>query len=166
MKKFLSLALVFVLVLVTLTSCDFLNKLLNKGEETTTTPEETTPPAPTYDVDAAATYLDNLYKEGFKNSPKTTVDFDVVSQIIIDGLTYTVEWTVDTDKVTVGEAKDGKDMDDRIGYIHDALKRLEHYFGLDEVEHSETLQKDAVKDGEKKQEDFNKKDGSKDKGDK
>lgn len=65
-----------------------------------------------------------------------------------------------------GETKDGKDMDDRIGYIHDALKRLEHYFGLDEVEHSETLQKDAVKDGEKKQEEFDKKDESKDKGDK
>ena len=61
----------------------------------------------------------------------------------------------DADK---GEEKDTKDMDDRIGYIHDALHRLEHYFGLDEVEHSETLQKDAVKDGEKKQEDFNKKD--------
>ncbi|MBO7691191.1 MAG: hypothetical protein J6T10_00975 [Methanobrevibacter sp.] len=63
-----------------------------------------------------------------------------------------------------GDEKDTKDMDDRIGYIHDALHRLEHYFGLDEVEHSETLQKDAVKDGEKKQEDFNKKD--EDKGDK
>ena len=64
----------------------------------------------------------------------------------------------DADK---GDEKDTKDMDDRIGYIHDALHRLEHYFGLDEVEHSETLQKDAVKDGEKKQEDFDKKDEKK-----
>lgn len=70
------------------------------------------------------------------------------------------EAAADADK---GDEKDTKDMDDRIGYIHDALKRLEHYFGTDEVEHSETLQKDAVKDGEKKQEEFNKKD---EKGDK
>lgn len=57
-----------------------------------------------------------------------------------------------------GETKNGKDMDDRIGYIHDALKRLEHYFGTDEVKDSSKLQKDTVKDGEKKQEEFNKKD--------
>lgn len=68
------------------------------------------------------------------------------------------EAAADADK---GEQKDTKDMDDKIGYIHDALHRLEHYFGLDEVEHSETLQKDAVKDGEKKQEEFNKKDEKK-----
>ena len=60
-----------------------------------------------------------------------------------------------------GETKDGKDMDDRVGYIHDALKRLEHYFGTDEVEDSSKLQKDAVKEGEKKQEDFDKKDEKK-----
>ena len=68
------------------------------------------------------------------------------------------EAATDADK---GEEKNTKNMDDRIGYIHDALKRLEHYFGLDEVEHSETLQKDAVKDGEKKQEEFDKKDEKK-----
>ena len=70
------------------------------------------------------------------------------------------EAATDADK---GEEKNTKDMDDRIGYIHDALKRLEHYFGTDEVENSETLQKDAVKDGEKKQEELNKKDEQGDK---
>lgn len=68
------------------------------------------------------------------------------------------EAATDADK---HDEKDTKDMDDRIGYIHDALHRLEHYFGLDEVEHSEVLQKDAVKDGEKKQEEFNKDDEKK-----
>ncbi len=111
MKKFLSLALVFVLVLVTLTSCDFLNNLLNKEEETT-------PPAPTYDIDAAAAFFDNLYKEDYSPKrneetgetefPVVQADLTVVAQIVIEGLTYTVEWAVDSDKVTVGEAKDGK----------------------------------------------------------
>lgn len=64
-----------------------------------------------------------------------------------------------------GETTDGKDMDDRIGYIHDALKRLEAYFGTDKVEDSETLQKDAVKDGTKEQEEM-KKDDNKEKGEK
>ena len=57
-----------------------------------------------------------------------------------------------------GETTDGKDMDDRIGYIHDALKRLEAYFGTDKVEDSETLQKDAVKEGTKEQEEMKKDD--------
>ena len=64
-----------------------------------------------------------------------------------------------------GETTDGKDMDDRIGYIHDALKRLEAYFGTDKVEDDKSLQKEAVKDGTKEQEEM-KKDDNKDKGDK
>ena len=107
MKKILSLALVFILVLTTLASCNF-NK---KDEETTTTaaPDTNqTPAEKTYDIDSAVVYLESLYKDAFKANPKTAIDYEVVSQVMIGGLTYTVAWSVNTDKVTVGEAKDGK----------------------------------------------------------
>ena len=105
MKKFLSLALVLILVLATLASCNF----GKKSEETTTqAPEKEETPTPTYDIDKAAIYLENLYKDGFKDNPKTAVDYDVVAQVMINDLIYKVTWTVDTDKVTVGEAKDSK----------------------------------------------------------
>ena len=103
MKKFLSLALVLILVLATLASCNF----GKKSEETTTqAPQKEETPA--YDINSAVVYLENLYKDGFKANPKTAVDYDMVAQVMIKGLTYKVTWTVDTDKVTVGEAKDGK----------------------------------------------------------
>ncbi len=85
MKKILSLALVLVLVLTTLTSCDFLMNFLQQEDS--------------YDIAGAAEYLDGLYKEDLN---KTPVDFQVVAQVIVNGVTYTIEWTVDTDKVTVG----------------------------------------------------------------
>ena len=63
-----------------------------------------------------------------------------------------------------GETKDGKDMDDRIGYEHDMLQDherrirfLEEKYGKD----SKVVQdeeKKALKEGEKKQEDKDKKD--------
>ena len=114
MKKFLSIALVAILVLVTLVSCNFL-----PGAEDTTTkaPEETTTPAPQYDIDAAAAFFDNLYKEDYSAKkdeesgelvyPVVQADFTVVAQVVIETLSYSVEWTVDTDKVTVGKAEGG-----------------------------------------------------------
>lgn len=59
----------------------------------------------------------------------------------------------DVDK---GEEKDTKNMDDRIGYIHDAIKRIEAKLGTDKLNESE--QKEAIEEGEKKQEDYDKED--------
>ena len=56
MKKFLSLALVLVLVLTMLTSCDFFNKIFNKEAEDT--PAAPAAPAPTPDIDKAAAAFD------------------------------------------------------------------------------------------------------------
>lgn len=55
-----------------------------------------------------------------------------------------------------GEEKDTKDMDDRIGYIHDALKRIEDYLGTNKLTKKEQME--AKKEGEKKEEEYNKED--------
>ena len=66
-----------------------------------------------------------------------------------------------------GEVKDGKDMDDKIGYEHDMLsdherriRLLEEKFGKDSTE-VKTAEKEAVKEGEKEQKDMNKDDEKK-----
>ena len=71
-----------------------------------------------------------------------------------------------------GETKDGKDMDDRIGYEHDMLqdherriRLLEEKYGKDSKVVKDEEKKD-LKEGEKKQEDYDKKDEKKEGGDK
>ncbi len=96
MKKLLALLLAALLACSMLVACDF----GSIKEENTT--EETT--AITYDLDSAATYVESLYKEDLS---VTSADFDVVSQVMIAGVTYQIDWSVDTDKVTVGEAANG-----------------------------------------------------------
>ena len=90
MKKFLALLLVALLTCSMFVACDFGNQ-----------EEETTTNAPaTYDLDGAVAYLEGLYTEDLSI---TAVDFSVVSQVIIGGVTYQIDWTVDSDKVTVSE---------------------------------------------------------------
>lgn len=60
---------------------------------------------------------------------------------------------------TKGNEKDTKDMDDRIGYIHDAVKRIEDYLGTNKLNKKE--QEEAKEEGEKEQRDFEKKDEKK-----
>jgi hypothetical protein len=57
-----------------------------------------------YDLDGAVAYVEGLYKEDLS---VTAVDYTVASQVIVAGVTYQVEWSVDTDKVTVGKAENG-----------------------------------------------------------
>ena len=83
MKKFLSLLLVALLVCSMFAAC---------GGETT--------PEVTYDLEGAAAYVEGLYKDELS---VTAVDFTVVSQVMIGGVTYQIDWAVDSDKVTVAE---------------------------------------------------------------
>ena len=93
MKKLITLLLVLVLACTLFVACN-----------TNQTPEETTGTPVNYDVAGAAAYVDALYREELKI---TAVDYTVVSQVIVAGVTYTVDWAVDTDKVTVGTPADG-----------------------------------------------------------
>ena len=89
MKKIITLVLAALLVCTMLVAC---------GQKT---PDE---PAVTYDLEGAVAYVEGLYKEDLS---VTAVDYDVVSQVIIGGVTYQIDWSVDTDKVTVGTPANG-----------------------------------------------------------
>ena len=101
MKKLLALMLAIVLVFSAFAACD------------TKTPGGTDKDnAVVYDLDSATAYVEALYKEDLAT---TAVDFTVVPQVMVGGVTYQVSWSVDTDKVTVTVA-DGKvtvDVDEK-----------------------------------------------------
>ena len=80
MKKFLAIILMLVLCLSVFAGC--------KGED----------PAAA-DLEAAGTYLFNLYKDDAEITPS---DFDVAGKVKVDSTTFDVEWTVDvTEGVTI-----------------------------------------------------------------
>ena len=84
MKKFLALLLVALLACSMFVAC---------GETEVV-----------YDLVGAADYVDGLYRDELS---VTAVDFSVVSQVIVAGVTYQIDWSVDSDKVTVGEPANG-----------------------------------------------------------
>ena len=71
-------------------------------QESESTPEESdsTPPASQYDVEAAAEFLDAMYKN---ENPVTAADYELFGQVMVGLDKYTVAWTVDSDKVTAVE---------------------------------------------------------------
>ena len=99
MKKIIALMLVLLLVCCAFAACGDKDTDTNKDD-----PKDTSNDAVVYDLEGAAAYLEGLYKEDLS---VTAVDFDVVAQVIIGGVTYEIDWTVDSDKVTVGEAANG-----------------------------------------------------------
>ena len=95
MKKLLLLLLVTVLCLTALIACDKDNGDNNNNDDT---------PAIEWDVEAAKDFVKSFYE----NDPVVTAsDYEVIPQTIIGNATYTITWTVDTDKVTV-DTVDGK----------------------------------------------------------
>ena len=91
MKKLLVVLLTLALCVTTLASCDFLGNLFGEKE-----------PEVVYDVDAAANYVYNLYK----NKSVTAADFEVTAVAAIAGVKHTVEWSVNTDKVKIEKKND------------------------------------------------------------
>ena len=94
MKKLLVVLLSLILCVTMLSSCNFLKNFAEiRGEQN----KEETPAE--YNVDAAAEYIYNLYK----NKSTTATDFEVTAKVSIAGVMHDVEWSVDTDKVTVAK---------------------------------------------------------------
>ena len=93
MRKIIALVLAALLACAMFAAC---GKTEQPAEETTT--------AATYDLEGAVAYVEGLYKEDLSI---TAVDFDVVSQVMIGGVAYQIDWSVDTDKVTVGTPANG-----------------------------------------------------------
>ena len=91
MKKLLVVLLTLALCVTSLASCDFLGNLFGEKE-----------PEVVYDVNAAADYVYNLYK----NKSTTAADFEVTAIATVAGVKHTVEWSVNTDKVTIEKKND------------------------------------------------------------
>ena len=72
------------------------------GTQAPETEPETTPATPDveYDLEAAAEYVNSLYK---KSEVITAADYQVVGQVMIAGVKYMVTWTSDNDKVKLVE---------------------------------------------------------------
>ena len=98
MKKFISFALALVLCLGLFAGCNQEPADPSTGASTvpTTLPAENP-------LDNAVEYLYTMYKPASKNEPtKLTTDKEVLAVVVIDGVKYSVEWTVE---VTSGPAE-------------------------------------------------------------
>jgi len=138
MKRLIALCLAMLLCLAVFASCTQSNdkdkdKDDDKGTTTTTgtqgtTNETTSEESETqetetsgddieYDAQAAADYLDSLYKKG---ETVTASDYEVVAQVMIAGIKYTVTWSVDNElvKVTQGETSWTVDVDEKADEDH------------------------------------------------
>jgi DNA/RNA endonuclease YhcR with UshA esterase domain len=110
-KKLLSLLLVAAMSIACLAGCG------KDNEEPAATPApaatQTPTAAPAVDtagVNAAKDYLNNMYASKDGSATATASDYTVVGVVKIDGVTYTVDWSVDVKSgVTVG-AMDSKKM--------------------------------------------------------
>ena len=91
MKKVLTLLLILVMSLAMLTSCF--------GEEWNNRNQGGTADAA---LTAAADFLYNVMKD--KEGAENVNDFDVVKKLVVDGVTYEVTWTTDSDKVKIVES--------------------------------------------------------------
>ena len=103
MKKLIAILLVALMCLSILASCaDILPEETTApaGNETTeqagNETTETTAPEVEYDLEAAKAYLNSLYK---KENNVTQADFTVVAQVLIAGVSYTVDWTSSDERV-------------------------------------------------------------------
>ena len=99
MKKIISLILIAILCLGVLTSCAQLGGVVDSIKDKLGMGDEQPAEGPT--LDEAAAYLHKIYKDKKENTAK---DFDVVSQVSINGIIFPVTWTSDNDKVVIRES--------------------------------------------------------------
>ena len=104
MKRILTLILVLVLAVSIFASCDTVNKILGKdqveenpqvNDETPETPDNTDKNTPK--VEDALSYVHLMYQD-FK---PTISDYELIGQVDIGGVKFTVTWTSDNEKVNV-----------------------------------------------------------------
>lgn len=99
MKKFISFALVLVLCLGLFAGCNQEPDVPSTNDSTVPTTE----PVTENPLDNAAEYIYTMYKPASKNEPtKLTADKDMLAAVVIDGVSYPVEWTVE---ITSGPAE-------------------------------------------------------------
>ncbi len=102
MKKLFTLFLVLVLCVSVLGSCalkDKINGLLGKGPDEQ--PDEKDP------LDSAISYIFDLYRDSAEETP---ANYDLVSIVTIDGVTYSVTWTTDNESITIVPNEEDENM--------------------------------------------------------
>ncbi|MBQ1963762.1 MAG: hypothetical protein II369_06545, partial [Clostridia bacterium] len=97
MKRVFSLLLALMLCFSMLVACQPADE-----EDPTDDPDDK---VVEYDLESAASYLEGFYEE---DNPITSADYTLVSQVMVAGVVYPIEWSVNSDKVTVGEVADYK----------------------------------------------------------
>lgn len=100
MKKILSLLLALIMCLTVLTSCDVQGLLEQIKDIFGGNP----PVEEEYHIDKAESFLKNMYKDV---SPVTGADYEVVGQVRVAGVAYTVTWTSDCDQVKIVALENG-----------------------------------------------------------
>lgn len=97
MKRIISLILILILSLGVLSACSLFP-----------TPNPTTPtnPSTEYNVELARDYVRGLYMDLLDDN-HTKRDFTLISALMFYGAKYTVDWTVDSDKIAVVPSEDG-----------------------------------------------------------
>ena len=101
MKKILTILLVLVLALTGMVSCDMLPDFGLSNEDLGLPSVNGEKPT----VEEAKNYLFQTYKDAKTETP---TDYDVVSVVIIKGVTFNVTWTSDNAKVVVAESSKDK----------------------------------------------------------
>ncbi len=104
MKRIISILLLLAMCLSLFVGC-------NKDEEPEAT-KATTSKVPEVEIDlpSAKAYLENMYQTSSKDEPMVlSTDLDVLSVVVVGGVSYNVEWTVSitegsSDSVKVGES--------------------------------------------------------------
>ena len=97
MKKIISFILIAILCLGVLTSCDIIDSIKDKigfGDQVDDAAADKA-------FNDAVMSLHRMYKD---KAESTSVDFDLVSQVIVNGVKYPVTWTVDNEKVSIRES--------------------------------------------------------------
>ena len=103
MKKLLALLLALIMCLTVLTSCDAVKGVVDQIKDKIDSiihPEEPVE----YQIDKAEAFLKNMYKDV---NPVTGADYEVVGQIRVANVAYTVTWASNTEEVKIVALENG-----------------------------------------------------------
>ena len=103
MKKILALLLALVMCLAVLTSCDAVTGVIDQIKDKIDGIINPQPPVE-YHIDKAQSFLNNMYKN---ENPVTPADYEVVGQVRVAGVVYTVTWATDVADVKVEALENG-----------------------------------------------------------
>ncbi len=103
MKKLLALLLALIMCLTVLTSCDAVMGVVDQIKDKIKDIINPQPPIE-YQIDKAEAFLKNMYKDV---NPVTGADYEVVGQIRVANVAYTVTWASNSEQVKIVALENG-----------------------------------------------------------